>query len=314
MSKALASQPHSRARTIGSSESPVIIGVDPRKTPLDLWAEKMGQVDPPDLSDNARVVCGQHIEEAMRGIFADLFGMTLRKTRRYVSDTQQDFLGASLDYEARTDDAGWVPAEGKTVDWLVWRDQWTTRDDGLIEGPLHVEVQLQHQLLVTDKPYGYFLVLVSGNEPHLIRREAHEPTQRMIRRECRVFWERYVNANVEPPADYNRDFETLQLLRSQGSEPPLDLRDGGDETAQRLDELMLAYAAGAQKSREGEAEKKAAKAEMLDLIGQHQKILLPHGSISAKEKPARSTESGWVWQDGKDYPARRDIRPTPKST
>ena len=47
-------------------------------------------------------------------------------------------------------------------------------DDGLIEAPLHIEFQVQHQLLVSGYQTAYIAVLVGGNTLKLIKRERNE--------------------------------------------------------------------------------------------------------------------------------------------
>lgn len=305
------SQPQQRSRFIGSSESGVLLGVDTRKTPLQLWGEKTGRIAPPDLDDNARVVVGKHIEAAYRGIFHDLFGMELRKARKHRVHRHYPMIGASLDYLYRTEDAGDVPAEGKNVDFLVFRDQYEEHPDGTIEPPLAIDVQIQHQLAVTGKPYAALLLLVGGNTPKVCIRPRHEPTIQLIERECQRFWKEYVEPDVEPPANYARDLSNLQLLRTDARETA-DLRESDAPEAARLEELLMDYAAGKETERNGKARADQAKAQMLDLIGSAEKVLLPNGTISAKVKPAQPEQQ--VTRTLKAQPERRDIRPTPKAS
>ena len=44
-----------RRNGIGASDAPAALGISPFKSRGDLWAEKTGLVEPPDLSDNEAV-------------------------------------------------------------------------------------------------------------------------------------------------------------------------------------------------------------------------------------------------------------------
>jgi predicted phage-related endonuclease len=317
------SQPQDRAKFVGSSESPVLLGVDGRKTVLQLWGEKTGRIESPDLDDNERVVVGKHIEAAYRGIWQDLFGLELRKVRRHRIHKTYPFIGASLDYEGRGAWAaekhparlpaldqvpGWVPAEGKNVDFLVYRDEYLEHPDGTIEPPPHIDVQVQHQLAVTGRPFGYLLLLVAGNEPKTLIRPRHEAIIRAIERECRKFWW-YVENDQEPPADYARDLSTLQLLRTDAS-TTRDLRNSDAPEKEELESLLVDYANGKEREKAGKATADQAKARMLDLIGDAEKVILDGGTIPAKKKPAQPERQ--VTTTYKAKPESRDIRPQPK--
>ena len=51
---------------IGSSDISVILGLNPFKTMLQLWAEKTGVVKPKDLSDNEAVEWGTRLERVVK--------------------------------------------------------------------------------------------------------------------------------------------------------------------------------------------------------------------------------------------------------
>ena len=59
-----------RNKFIGGSDASCILGLNPYKSNLDLYREKIGLVAPPDLSDNAAVVYGTCAEPHIRELFA----------------------------------------------------------------------------------------------------------------------------------------------------------------------------------------------------------------------------------------------------
>lgn len=59
-----------RAKYLGGSDAACILGLNPYKSNLDLYREKIGLVAPPDLSDNEAVIYGTKAEEHIRALFA----------------------------------------------------------------------------------------------------------------------------------------------------------------------------------------------------------------------------------------------------
>ena len=58
-----------RAKYLGGSDDACILGLNPYKSNLDLYREKIGLVAPPDLSDNEAVIYGTCAEEHIRALF-----------------------------------------------------------------------------------------------------------------------------------------------------------------------------------------------------------------------------------------------------
>lgn len=58
-----------RQNGLGASDAGTIIGVNPWKTNVQLWAEKTGQREPEDISDKPYVKYGKAAEEHIRALF-----------------------------------------------------------------------------------------------------------------------------------------------------------------------------------------------------------------------------------------------------
>lgn len=58
-----------RQNGLGASDAGTIIGVNPWKTNVQLWAEKTGQREPEDISDKPYVQYGKAAEEHIRALF-----------------------------------------------------------------------------------------------------------------------------------------------------------------------------------------------------------------------------------------------------
>jgi putative phage-type endonuclease len=77
-----------RKKGIGSSDIATIMGQNPYKTARELWLEKTGAVEPPDLSNNYAIKRGQALEPVAR----NLFNETVQKDFQPVTFSHKEYL------------------------------------------------------------------------------------------------------------------------------------------------------------------------------------------------------------------------------
>jgi predicted phage-related endonuclease len=167
-----------------------------------------------------------------------------------------------------------VILEIKTVDVLAYRNRWTVEDD-FIEAPAHIELQLQHQLLVSGLRVGYIGALIGGNRVELLRREADDAVHAAILQRAAAFWAS-VEAGTPPPVVTADDARAYN--RRQDHAEPGTLADfrGSPGFAAALADYRRCKAAA--KLAEDDAD--MAKARMLDLIGTAERVMFDGGTIS----------------------------------
>ncbi len=260
-----------RRHHIGGSEVAALFGEHPHLTKFELWHRKAGSLPDPDLSDNERVFWGQTLEPAIAMGVAKLQGWNVRKVRRYLRHPTIEGFGGSLDYEVVAHDRGAGVLEIKTADRLVVRD-W---QDG--EPPLSYELQVQAYLAITGRAWGAMAVLVGGNELRLFTYERRSKTIALIENAVAEFWQS-IRENRPPRPDFAADGDTIAAL--YGSAAPgktLDLT--GDN---RLPELIAEYKRGQSAEKAGQAQKEAAKAEIIEKIGDAEVVICGPHKINAK--------------------------------
>lgn len=84
-----------RNKKIGASDAAIIIGWSPWKSSIQLWMEKTGKSNPPDLSDNFYVQRGVRLEPSVRGMLSLIHDKAYEPT--VMVSPSKDFLLASLD-------------------------------------------------------------------------------------------------------------------------------------------------------------------------------------------------------------------------
>jgi putative phage-type endonuclease len=177
-----------RRTGIGSSDAPVIAGE--RGSVLELWAEKSGLVEreEPDETSARLFEWGHRLEPIVADWYTETTGRALRRVNRMLVHPDIPWAFASLDrvtvgsrriVEIKTTRRGWDSAEPV---------------------PGHVQVQVQHQLWVTDYEVADVAVLTGGSEPKVYeipRDDAFIANLAYLETE---FWG-WVTSGTRPPMD-----------------------------------------------------------------------------------------------------------------
>ena len=179
---------------IGSSDAAAAVGLCPYKSQLELWMEKTGRTpaeDAPPGMDDPRY-WGTLLEPYVAVAYSQQTDRKVRKVNAVLQHPSFPYMLANLDREV----VGCPDVqilECKTAgEWgsKLWRD-------GV---PEYIQLQVQHQLAVTNQQAADVAVLLCGQrlEIHRIERD-EEVIARLMVLEAR-FWQ-YVTTDIEPPAD-----------------------------------------------------------------------------------------------------------------
>lgn len=254
-----------RSKNVGSSETAALLRVEGFLTYFRLWQIKAGKLPPDDLSNNPRVICGQMLESGCAKVFKHFHNLTMRKVSRYILDDHVEGLGASLDYEVNIAGFGYVPLEIKMTDYARWKDHWdfefetanVSKIHEAIQPPLNYSLQLQCQLAVTNKPFGFIGVIVDGNKPFLIRLSRHEKIIALIRARVTQFWTS-IKANLEPEPGPDDLSALRQLYPDSDADSVVDM-----STNQTVMEAVGDMIKFGEQRKKAERDEKQAKATIL---------------------------------------------------
>lgn len=192
---------------ITASDVAVILGHHPHKSALTLYNEKIGLLEPDDISHHDYVKWGKRLEPIIADAYAEETGrglidpgrFTLLRSRKY------PWLAATLDRLVIIPDGPTGALEIKSTNAFLARE-W----EG--EPPVAAQVQLQVQLIVTGLFTGSLAALVGGN---------------------RFFWtdqtlnEGFAEMVVNKTGEFMRRLET-------GNPPEVDGSESTKETIKRL--------------------------------------------------------------------------------
>jgi len=261
-----------RKLDVTSTESAALFGMSPYVTHFDLWHRKRTGIVP-EFKTNDRMAWGNRLEAAIAHGIAEEQGWEITPMKEYFRDPDLR-MGSSFDFVI-TSLGEPVHLEIKNVDYLAFRDGWIEHDDGSIEAPEHIEMQVQHQMAVSGFKRAFIGAFIGGNRGVVIERLRDEPVIAAIKAKVADFW-RTVDEGQEPEPVMPGDAEVIIRL-NQYAKPGKILSADGDET---LRDLLLDYKAAAKAEANAKEDKDVAKANIFKHIGDAEKVLTSEFSVS----------------------------------
>lgn len=269
-----------RSKNVNSTDVAALFGLSPYCTELELWHCLAGSFTV-EFKENDRSKWGKRLQNSIAKGIANDNGWLVREEKRYAQDSELR-MGSSFDFAVYGNKESGVHAwdiallEIKNVDSLIFKDGWIIDENKNLEAPPHIELQVQHQLALTGLPRAYIGALIGGNQVKIIERTPDEKIIKQIKTKIAEFWKSIEEKNPPTP-NFEKDADFIAKLYSFAQ--PGSVRDGAGDP--HLTELAQIYKEGADLEKAGAAKKAAAKAEMLTLIGDSEKVLGNGFSISA---------------------------------
>lgn len=246
-----------RKKGVFSTDCPVILGLSPWKTPLELYLEKTGQDEEPP--DNPYFRDGRMLEDDLAQLYREESGQAIEPFDEVGIHPNYPFIGANFDYRNEFGE----PVELKTTGERGWRD-W---DDGV---PLQYQAQLMHQLAICGARRGHIIVWSYGKGTQIFSMERNEQLISTILERCSDFWLEHVEKKVAPQAD--ADPRSLAKLFAEAS-GEIDLGEDADTWAAQ-------YLKCKEEEKKYKEQADFAKAELMKLVGSHERGHTKRYSIS----------------------------------
>ena len=205
-----------RKNGIGGSDVAAACGLSKWKSPMALWLEKTGQIEPEAPGEAA--YWGTVMEPIIREEFSSRNGMKVRQIHAILQHRRFSFMFANLDGLVTDPDRGEGIFEAKTAGAYA-SAEW---ENGL---PDEYALQVQHYLAVTGLQFAYVAALIGGNRFiwRYIERD-QVLIDMMIQLESR-FWH-LVESNTPPSLDgSNASTDLLNRLYPKGKAEQITLPD-----------------------------------------------------------------------------------------
>ena len=275
-----------RRKGVGGSDVAAIMGLSPYRGAYEVWAEKSGLIEAPDISDKPAVIWGNILEPVVGEHYAENHpDREVRRLNAVCQSIERPWAQASLDYEVKDPELGWGVLEMKTAGQRS-EGKW---DDGV---PLFYQTQVAHYLSVTGRSFADVAVLIGGQDYREYRLMRDEDDIRAVERAVDEFWQR-VQTGDEPPIDGSPGEAEALLKRHQTSDG--EVWDCGDMPREVADYIYYKETADAAKERLA----KASNA-LKQLIGDRKGIKCPDYIVTWPRGTKKTFDSKRFMEDHPD--------------
>lgn len=185
---------------IGGSDAASIVGLNPYKSNIDLWSEKVNEVVPEDISDKPYVRYGIDAEHHLRELFKldfPCYEVIYDENNMFLND-KYPFAHASLDGELIDKDGRKGILEIKTTNILqsMQKENWKERI------PDNYYIQILHYLMVTEYDFAILKaqlksefnenIYIQTKHYFIERKEVEEDINYLMRKE-KEFYEHIIS-------------------------------------------------------------------------------------------------------------------------
>lgn len=281
---------------IGSSDAAAAVGLNPYKSPLELWMEKTGRADNnenPIGFDDLRF-WGTLLEPYVATAYQQKTERRVRKVNAVLQHPSFPFMLANIDREVIGCPDVQI-LECKTAGEFgarLWRD-------GV---PEYVQLQVQHQLAVTGKAAADVAVLLCGQQLEIFRIPRDEDViARLVVLEAR-FWE-YVETDTPPPADGSESSARALRQLYQGGGDTLDFSED-----QHLSEVLVELQAIRKELETKGQHAEGLKQTLQEAMGDASRAVFATGEVTYKRaKDGAQLDGKRLAQDFPDIAARYTV-------
>lgn len=216
-----------RQRGIGGSDAAAICGLNPWKSPIAVYLEKIGQAEKQE--DNERMRIGRDLEDYVAQRFSEATGLKVRRRNAILQYSEYPFMLANVDRLIIGKDEG---LECKVTNSYA-KKEWEE------EIPPHYEIQCHHYMMVTGYKAWWIAVLI-GNEKFVYKRiERDEDIITSLMQIEYDFWHHHVLPRKMPAPDGSSAAAEIIKNMYPDSAPDsyIKLPNTFESKLQRLDEI-----------------------------------------------------------------------------
>lgn len=185
-----------RRTGIGGSDAACVMGLNPFRSRLELFADKRGMI--PDKQDTEAMRLGRDLEQYVADRFCEATGKKVRRNNYMYRSVEHPFMIADIDREVVGENAG---LECKTT------RNWERNDYERGNVPLNYYVQCVHYMAVRNYDRMYLGVLVFGKGFYWFTIDRNKDEETALIDQERRFWE-LVESNTPPDGDGTESAET----------------------------------------------------------------------------------------------------------
>ena len=238
-----------RRDILGSSDAAAVVGLNPYRTPMAVWNDKMGLTPIDDTDPSEATHWGHVLEPIVAREWSRQTGYRIRRVHAILVHDTVSWMGCDLDFVCTTLDGPRIVEVKTTAEHNAGRFNEGIPDDHYI--------QIQHQLLVTQLPWAYYVLLLGGQRLMATRVDADAEIQAALFQREQAFWDRL--QRHDPPLD-TASVDDILTWQGDRHEETMVL---GEDAAWHFRQ----YAEWTRIKEEAEATRDQHKAALLTLLG-----------------------------------------------
>lgn len=269
-------QRQARRSGIGGSDIGAILGVNPYKTPVQLWLEKTDQVEPEDISDKQPVRWGNILEGPVADEYARVTGRKLRKINKTLIHKTHKWWLAHIDRDIVGEPGG---LEIKTTGAFANLEAWG--EPGTDQVPMSYLLQCAWYMAVVDAAWWDLAVLRGGQEFAIYTIHRDHELEAMLEAKAAEFWNR-VKTGVPPKP---RDSDDILALHRTAKPTSVVADDDTYHAAMQLQDVVAEI-------KIQEERKKTLEFKLKSAMEDNEELLAPDGKMLAtwKEQTRRTLD------------------------
>ena len=270
-----------RLNYVTASEASALFNFNPYMTRYELWHRKKDKIVE-EVEMNERMAWGQTLEKEIGRVSMNKMGYVLKNIPTNFFKNKTDRISATVDFIG-TSAKGDAIFECKNVDSLIYKNKWEEN-----AAPPQIELQVQVQMYVAGVKKAFICVLVGGNKLEVIERELDNELIVTLKNKVAAFW-KSIEENIEPPVDSEKDYKFIKdyVYSKSCDGKVMDITDPTFSEEARRHIQNTAESIECLQAEVKEREQKIAihKANMLNAIGDNEKVIGDGFSVSAKRIP-----------------------------
>lgn len=177
-----------RSKFLGASESGAVLGLSPYKTPLHLYREKIGEIEPAPPGIPMRA--GNALESLVLDLFSEETGKLVGDRQAEFDDDDYPFLMCHVDGLTHTGEIVEAKTSGSELGWGT---------PGTDQIPQAYLAQVTVQMYLAGLKIAYVPVLIGREDFRIYKVERDEELERMIVPKLISFWKDHVEKRIPPP-------------------------------------------------------------------------------------------------------------------
>lgn len=201
-------QKEQRKNGLGATDCSVVMGLNPYKTPYELWLEKTGRQEPAAILSDDRLHLRHAHEETISREYARRNNVKLRRVNQTVIHKRLPFMLCNLDRV--------IIGQKKIVECKsssgFMRATWG--ESGTDQAPLYYILQVQHQLACSEYDDADIAALIDIDDYRIFPQPRNEKVIQKIEDACERFWTENVLKDIPPEPTNRNDLKLMYPLNN----------------------------------------------------------------------------------------------------